>query len=141
MTIDLGPWLGGVPAAAAERIAGARRALIASHENPDADTLGAALGIAAIVERGGGQVELLCADPVPPLYGFLAGMDRFRADPEPTFAPDMPPWVYIVPEKVWSQYDGKGLRTIKSVENTPPCSELLSGSWLSRIRSPSSSAS
>jgi peptide/nickel transport system substrate-binding protein len=38
---------------------------------------------------------------------------------EPTFAPDMPPWVYIVPEKVWSQYDGKGLRTIKSVENTP----------------------
>ena len=38
---------------------------------------------------------------------------------EPTFAPDMPPWVYIVPEKVWSQYDGKGLSTIKSVENTP----------------------
>jgi len=89
LTIDLGPWLGGVPAAAAERIAGARRALIASHENPDADTLGAALGIAAIVERGGGQVELLCADPVPPLYGFLAGMDRFRADPEPTFEPDL----------------------------------------------------
>ena len=29
---------------------------------------------------------------------------------EPTFAPDMPPWVYIVPEKVWAQYDGKGLR-------------------------------
>ena len=26
---------------------------------------------------------------------------------EPTFAPTMPPWVYIVPEHVWSQYDGQ----------------------------------
>ena len=89
MTIDLGPWLPDVPAAAAERIAAGRRVLIASHENPDADTLGAALGIAAIVERGGGQVELLCADPVPPLYGFLAGTDRFRTDPDPGFDPDL----------------------------------------------------
>ena len=38
---------------------------------------------------------------------------------EPTFAPDMPPWVYIVPEKVWAPYDGQGLRAIRAVENTP----------------------
>jgi peptide/nickel transport system substrate-binding protein len=38
---------------------------------------------------------------------------------KPTFAPDMPPWVYIVPEKVWAPYDGKGLTEIKGVENTP----------------------
>jgi peptide/nickel transport system substrate-binding protein len=38
---------------------------------------------------------------------------------EPTFAPDMPPWVYIVPEKVWAQYDGQPLREIKAVTNTP----------------------
>jgi peptide/nickel transport system substrate-binding protein len=38
---------------------------------------------------------------------------------EPTFAPDMPPWVYIVPEKVWAPYDGEGLRAIRAVENTP----------------------
>jgi len=38
---------------------------------------------------------------------------------QPTFAPSMPPWVYIVPEHIWSQYDGKDLRTIKSVPNTP----------------------
>lgn len=37
----------------------------------------------------------------------------------PTFAPDMPPWVYIVPEKVWAPYDGQGLRAIRAVENTP----------------------
>ena len=89
MTIDLGPWLGDVPAAAAARIGAARRVLVASHENPDADTLGAALGIAAIVERQGGQASLLCADPVPPIYGFLAGMDRFGVDPEPAFEPDL----------------------------------------------------
>jgi peptide/nickel transport system substrate-binding protein len=38
---------------------------------------------------------------------------------KPTFAPDMPPWVYIVPEKVWAPYDGEGLRAIRAVENTP----------------------
>ncbi len=37
----------------------------------------------------------------------------------PTFAPAMPPWVYIVPQHVWQQYDGKGLGTIKHVSNTP----------------------
>lgn len=38
---------------------------------------------------------------------------------QPTFAPDMPPWVYIVPEHIWSQYDGEDLRTIRAVDNTP----------------------
>jgi len=89
VSIDLGPWLSDVPDAAVARIAAGRRVLIASHENPDADTLGAALGIAAIVEREGGQVQLLCADPVPPLYAFLRGMDRFRTDPDPAFDPDL----------------------------------------------------
>ncbi len=34
---------------------------------------------------------------------------------EPTFAPDMPPWVYIVPEHDWAQYDGKSLKEIRAV--------------------------
>ena len=38
---------------------------------------------------------------------------------EPTFAPDMPPWVYIVPEAVWAPYDGRELREIRGVQNTP----------------------
>jgi peptide/nickel transport system substrate-binding protein len=38
---------------------------------------------------------------------------------EPTFAPDMPPWVYIVPEHVWSQYADADLKTIRGVDNTP----------------------
>jgi bifunctional oligoribonuclease and PAP phosphatase NrnA len=82
MTVDLRPWTDDVPAAAAAAIAGARNALIATHENPDADTLGAALGVAAIVERHGGRATLLSTDPVPPLYDFLAGMERFVHDPD-----------------------------------------------------------
>jgi bifunctional oligoribonuclease and PAP phosphatase NrnA len=82
MTVDLRPWVADVPVAAADAIASARNALIATHENPDADTLGAALGVAAIVERHGGRATLLSTDPVPPLYDFLPGMDRFVHDPD-----------------------------------------------------------
>jgi bifunctional oligoribonuclease and PAP phosphatase NrnA len=89
MTVDLTPWLGDVPDAVGQRIVGARRALVASHENPDADTLGAALGVAAIIERNGGVASLICADPVPSLYDFLPGMDRVRPDPDPSFEPDL----------------------------------------------------
>ena len=82
MSVDLRPWLDAVPAAAADAIAAARHAMIATHENPDADTLGAALGVAAIVEHHGGRATLISTDPVPPLYDFLAGMDRFVSDPD-----------------------------------------------------------
>jgi phosphoesterase RecJ-like protein len=82
MSVDLRPWLGAVPDAAASVLGAARHALVATHENPDADTLGAALGIAAIVEHHGGRATLISTDPVPPLYAFLRGMDRFRHDPD-----------------------------------------------------------
>ena len=81
MSVDLGPWLDAIPEATVDALRGAREVLIASHENPDADTLGAGLGIAMLVEANGGRATLVCSDPVPPLYGFLAGMDRFVTDP------------------------------------------------------------
>jgi bifunctional oligoribonuclease and PAP phosphatase NrnA len=83
MSVDLGPWLDAVPAGAARAVAGARHALVVTHENPDADTLGAALGVGAIVEAHGGRATLVSSDPVPPLYAFLGGMDAFRPDPDP----------------------------------------------------------
>ena len=83
MTIDLRPWLEAVPDGAANAVAAARHALVVCHENPDADTLGAAIGVEVIVERHGGRATLISTDPVPPLYGFLDGMDRFRTDPDP----------------------------------------------------------
>ena len=83
MTVDLRPWLEAVPPRAAAAIAAARHALVATHENPDADTLGAALGIATIVERHGGRATLVSTDPVPSPYAILQGMERFVQDPAP----------------------------------------------------------
>jgi peptide/nickel transport system substrate-binding protein len=35
---------------------------------------------------------------------------------QPTFAPTVPPWVPIVPEHIWSKYDGEGAKAIKAVD-------------------------
>ncbi len=78
-----------VPAPVLERIRGARHVLAVSHENPDADTLGAVLGICHLVEALGGRATAISTDPVPPLYGFIAGVERFRRDPDPAEAYDL----------------------------------------------------
>ncbi|MEO8330472.1 MAG: ABC transporter substrate-binding protein, partial [Candidatus Nanopelagicales bacterium] len=39
--------------------------------------------------------------------------------PEPTFYPETPPWVYIVPEHIWSQFEDADLKEIKEFENVP----------------------
>ena len=83
MTIDLRPYLDAVPDTVVERLRGARRVRAVSHENPDADTLGATLGVVRIVEALGGIADPVCTDPVPPLYDFVAGVERFRTDPDP----------------------------------------------------------
>jgi phosphoesterase RecJ-like protein len=87
--IDLGPWLGGVPDAVVERLAGARRVLAVGHENPDADTLGATLAVCRIVERAGGVATAVFADPVPPIYDYLPGALRARTDPDPSIDYDL----------------------------------------------------
>ena len=83
MTVDLSPYLDTVPGIVVERLKGARRVLAVAHENPDADTLGATLSVVRLVERLGGTADPVCTDPVPPLYAFLDGVDRFQTDPEP----------------------------------------------------------
>ena len=89
MTVDLSPYLDAVPDVVVERLRGARRVLAVSHENPDADTLGATLGVVRLVERLGGRADPVCTDPVPPLYAFLVGVERFRTDPDPDAAYDL----------------------------------------------------
>ena len=42
-----------------------------------------------IVEALGGTADPVCTDPVPPLYDFLAGIERFRTDPDPEAAYDL----------------------------------------------------
>ena len=80
--VDLAAYAVAVPAGVVERIRSARRILSVSHENPDADTLGASLALVAIGEILGAQVTPVCADRPPALYDFLVGADRVRQDPE-----------------------------------------------------------
>ncbi len=80
---ELARWAEAVPAGVVAALEAARTVLVVSHENPDADTLGAGLGIARLVEERGGRATTVCSDPVPELYAFLPGIERFRTDPEP----------------------------------------------------------
>lgn len=70
-----------VPPDVRERIRAARDVLAICHERPEADALGAALGVVLAVEHLGGRGLPLCADAVPPMYDFLRGMERFRRAP------------------------------------------------------------
>ena len=77
------PYLAAVPDVVVERLRDGAAVLAVGHENPDADTLGATLGVVRIVESLGGTADPLCTDPVPPLYDFLPSIERFRTDPDP----------------------------------------------------------
>lgn len=85
----LDTWLAAVPASIAAQLRSARSVLVVCHENPDADTLGAALALRVIIEAGGGRATLVCADVPPPLYEFLPGIDAFVTDPEDGRAYDL----------------------------------------------------
>ena len=89
MTVDLSPYLAAVPDVVVERLRGSRRVLAVSHENPDADTIGATLGVVRLVERFGGTADPVCTDPVPPLYAFIDGVERFRTDLDPDAVYDL----------------------------------------------------
>lgn len=80
--VDLSAYAAAVPDAVVERLRTARRVLTICHENPEADALGSALAVALLVEAHGGVATPVCADPLPPMYEFLAGMDRFRREPD-----------------------------------------------------------
>jgi phosphoesterase RecJ-like protein len=81
--VDLSAYAAVVPETVIGRLRSARRVLTVCHENPEADALGAALSVAMIVEAGGGVATPVCADPMPAMYRFLRGMDRFRTEPDP----------------------------------------------------------
>ena len=65
----------------AEVLRGARRISAFCHENPDGDTLGAAIAIAMAAERLGKEVEVVSVDPPPPFLAFLPWVERVRRSP------------------------------------------------------------
>jgi phosphoesterase RecJ-like protein len=87
--VDLSRYAAGVPDEVISRLRAARRVLTICHENPEADALGSALATALLVEHLGGVATPVCADPMPEMYKFLPGMDRFRREPDPAIDYDL----------------------------------------------------
>jgi bifunctional oligoribonuclease and PAP phosphatase NrnA len=87
--VDLSAYAADVPQPVVDRIAAARRVLAVSHDNPDADTVGATLAVCRIVESLGGVATPVCTDPVPDLYDFIPGIEAFRTDPDPDAGYDL----------------------------------------------------
>lgn len=68
--------------AVVEAILGAARITAICHENPDADTLGAALALRLVAERLGKRAEVVAADPIPPPLRHLPGAADVRTSPQ-----------------------------------------------------------
>jgi bifunctional oligoribonuclease and PAP phosphatase NrnA len=64
-------------------LAAAPEILLTTHEKPDPDALGSALGLALGLEALGKRVQVACADPVPQRVAFLPTAERVTATPQP----------------------------------------------------------
>ncbi len=62
--------------AVARTLIDGRRWLLASHQNPDGDAIGALVGLGLILEGIGKEVVMLNPTGVPDLYAFLPGSER-----------------------------------------------------------------
>jgi len=87
--VDLSAYARAVPDEVVDRLRAGRRVLTICHENPEADALGSALAVSLLVEAGGGVATPVCADPMPEMYKFMPGMDRFRQQPDPDLDYDL----------------------------------------------------
>lgn len=66
-----------------ELLAASPTLLIVTHEKPDPDAVGSALGLALALESCGKQVQVACADPVPQTLLFLPTAARVTDHPQP----------------------------------------------------------
>jgi bifunctional oligoribonuclease and PAP phosphatase NrnA len=66
----------------ADALRAARRVTAICHENPDADTIGAALAIGIMAERLGAEAEVVSADRPAPLFAFLPRIESVRRRPQ-----------------------------------------------------------
>jgi phosphoesterase RecJ-like protein len=71
----------------ADAFRSARRITAICHENPDADTIGAAVAVSLIGDRLGAETEIVSVDAPPPLFAFLPAIGRVRS--RPALRPDL----------------------------------------------------
>jgi len=58
----------------------AENVIVCGHSMPDGDSLGSTLGMGLLLKALGKSVTILSPDPVPKMYGFLAGAGEVRFD-------------------------------------------------------------
>ncbi|OGJ61095.1 hypothetical protein A3C52_02505 [Candidatus Peribacteria bacterium RIFCSPHIGHO2_02_FULL_51_15] len=63
----------------------AKRLCCVCHRNPDGDAVGAITAVARLFEENfpDKTIALFCVDPAPPVFDFLAGVHRFKAELNP----------------------------------------------------------
>ena len=66
----------------ADALRGAERVTAICHENPDADTLGAAIAVSIMAERLGAATEIVSIDQPAPNFDFLPRIETVRRRPE-----------------------------------------------------------
>ncbi len=64
-----------------ERLAEAKKAVIASHVRPDGDAIGSLLGLGLALKDAGKSVEMVLADGVPSSFKYLEGSDLIKKEP------------------------------------------------------------
>lgn len=60
-----------------EAVIRAKKIFITPHKSPDGDALGASIALYLALTRAGKDVVLACIDPVPDVFRFLPGSERF----------------------------------------------------------------
>jgi len=68
------------PRAVVRELRAGRRWLLASHENPDGDAVGALIGLGLVLEEAGLEVCLYNSSGVPASYAFLPGSERLISE-------------------------------------------------------------
>jgi phosphoesterase RecJ-like protein len=71
----------------ADAFRGARRITAICHENPDADTIGAAIAVGLIGDRIGAETEIVSVDRPAPMFGYLPRIHEVRG--RPALEPDL----------------------------------------------------
>lgn len=76
-----------VPTELLQLLQTAKRVWVIPHERPDADALGAALGLQSILTQRGVEVAVFCADAPAKVYDVIPMIDRVHTSP-PEWTPD-----------------------------------------------------